>query len=163
MGARADPPSGTPAAGKEAAGSLSSSGGSFLRASAQQRNVLLQLYCNVLLRVIMLHIFLPGTVKTFGSHPPELFYKGNNQGQGVLLSAGKAHRGGCQRVSCSGPPILGCRMYGESSWQLARSKCWDFVFSGLMLWIPSFRLAVLICGICGVCACLGPVRNIAQQ
>lgn len=31
-----------------------------------------------------------------------LFYKGNNRGQGVLLSAGKARSGGCQRVSCSG-------------------------------------------------------------
>lgn len=43
-----------------------------------------------------------------------------------------------------GPPILGCRMHGWSSWQLAQSKPWDFLFSGLVLRIPSFGPAVLI-------------------
>lgn len=37
-----------------------------------------------------------------------------------------------------GPPILGRRTHGWSSWQLAQSERWDFLFSGLTVWIPSF-------------------------
>lgn len=58
-----------------------------------------------------------------------------------------------------GPPILGHRMHGWSSWQLTQSECWDFLFSGFMLWIPSFSPAALISGGCCVCACLGLAQN----
>lgn len=58
-----------------------------------------------------------------------------------------------------GPPILGCRTHGWSSWQLAHRESWNFLFSGLVLWIPSFSCAALISGGCCVCACLGLAQN----
>lgn len=46
---------------------------------------------------------------------------------------------------------------------LHRAKRWDFLFSGLMVWIPSFSLAALISGGCCVCACLGLVQNTCRS